>query len=88
MCSSTNKCQACDTSSFFFLKGTQCLYYKKGDCAVISNNGDCLECLTGYQYNEFANSCVKLPTVQLKNKCIMYDSNGVCIYCEEGFYPF
>lgn len=83
-CGAATKCEACDTSNFFYMDNESCVKFSGSNCLKINEQGKCLECNGGYLPSPGNNSCVK--ATQMFPNCLELSSRGdFCQKCEDNF---
>ena len=82
-CSSSNKCLLCDFTNKKVLDPSgNCVESSFSDCQFAYKSTTCNKCSSNLKFDSSLKQCV---SGDLKN-CLIFDSNGKCVLCNEKFY--
>lgn len=80
-------CMLCDFVSNYVLNSENtCSIKKREQCQVMSPVGDCMQCATGYFFDNNQDACLPVPKINLVQNCEYYANSSSCQTCFNGYY--
>lgn len=70
----------------YYLSANSCNKAPVSNCYRVDSRGHCLQCVTGYYYDEEKFDCLEVPRAYLLQNCISYSRFNFCSKCNADSY--
>ena len=85
-CAETGDCLVADTRNYYYIEGKTAVQSTDAKCVLLSNEGECLACTSGYYLDNNTSSCVAVPAGSLIDHCSTYNTANSCSACDNDYY--
>ena len=86
-CNDQDECLYCDVIEGYYLNSYKnCVLNKIERCAVMSQEGLCIQCEDFSYLDSLKNICIEVPLINKIDKCLTYSDLFTCVKCEQFYY--
>lgn len=85
-CLPDNSCVFCDFTAGYFARQGNCERINDPLCSLAGLSGECLLCSPGKYLDPVLGVCQTVPLMFRVNFCSAFDSQMVCVLCQQGYY--
>ncbi len=85
-CNNLNQCLLCDITNNYFLTGNTCQLTTQTNCAILTMNGNCVQCAANFYLDVNSQRCLAVSSTNVVSNCAQYNSGQVCTQCTGNFF--
>ena len=82
----TQECRVCDSLNMYYLSSSSCNKASVTNCYRVDSRGHCVQCITGYYYDDGKKDCLEVPRAYLLQNCVSYSRFNFCSKCNADSY--
>ena len=83
-CNNQNQCLLCDITQGYQLLANSCRLNTQTNCALFSQNGNCVQCANNFYMDINSQNCVAIGSTNVIANCLNYNSAQACILCNKN----